>query len=129
MPGDAGGWLAGFARGDAGDRSSAAHIGHRKRGLPGSVLTAAERSDLLDAFLGMSEWTRVYFGWRPNLPDDADNHLVELAVAGAARYVVTRHLRHLRHLCDVMARGEPRFPGLKVVDATTFLEELGPWLP
>jgi putative PIN family toxin of toxin-antitoxin system len=90
--------------------------------MSGSVLSAAERSDLLDAFLGMSEWTRVYFGWRPNLPDEADNHLVELAVAGSAQYVVTRNLR------DV-ARGELRFPGLKVVDATTFLEELGPWLP
>ncbi len=22
--------------------------------------------------------TRVYFAWRPNLPDEADNHLIEL---------------------------------------------------
>lgn len=28
-----------------------------------------------------SAWTRIYFGWRPNLRDEADNHLVELAVA------------------------------------------------
>jgi predicted nucleic acid-binding protein len=37
----------------------------------------------------------VYFGWRPNLPDEADNHLVELAVAGRASFVVTRNLRDL----------------------------------
>jgi hypothetical protein len=64
----------------------------------------------------------VAAGWWATINLLADNHLVELAVAGSARYVVTRNLR------DV-ARGELRFPGLKVVDATTFLEELGPWLP
>ena len=27
-------------------------------------------------------WTSVYFGWRTNLPDEADNHLIEWALAG-----------------------------------------------
>ena len=87
-----------------------------------SPLSAKQRADLLDIYLSACEWTRVYFGWRPNLPDEADNHLVELAVAGAAQYVITRNLR------DV-ARGELRFPGLKVVDPGTFLKELGIWQP
>ena len=47
-----------------------------------SRLNAAQRSELLDIFLANCRWTRIYFGWRPNLRDEGDNHLVELAVAG-----------------------------------------------
>lgn len=78
-------------------------------------LTAAERSELLDIFLATCEWTRVYFGWRPNLPDEADNHLVELAVAGQAGWVVTRNLRDL-------ARAELAFPGLRCASPVDFLQ-------
>ncbi|NTU77376.1 MAG: putative toxin-antitoxin system toxin component, PIN family [Alphaproteobacteria bacterium] len=83
----------------------------------GSRLDAGERDELLDAFLAASEWTRIYFGWRPNLSDEGDNHLVELAVAGGARYIVTRNLR------DV-GRMELRFPGLRVLGPEDFLREL-----
>jgi tetratricopeptide (TPR) repeat protein len=47
-----------------------------------SPLSLAERERFLDAFLGVCEWVDIYFGWRPNLRDENDNHLVELAVAG-----------------------------------------------
>jgi len=80
-------------------------------------LDAQEREELLDIFLSYCEWTRVYYLWRPNLPDEADNHLVELAVAGAARYVVTRNLRDLRAM-------ELQFPGLRPVSPEDFLKEL-----
>ena len=45
------------------------------------VLTAEEREELLDAFLSVCRWTRIYYLWRPNLPDDEDNQVVELAIA------------------------------------------------
>ena len=80
-------------------------------------LNLAERDELLDIFLATCIWTRIYFAWRPNLPDEADNHLVELAVAGGARYVVTRNLR------DV-ARMELRFPELRVMSPEDFLKEM-----
>lgn len=35
----------------------------------------------------------MYFAWRPNLADEAGNHLIELAVAGAAGFVVSRNQR------------------------------------
>jgi predicted nucleic acid-binding protein len=72
---------------------------------------------LLDIFLSVCEWTRIYYGWRPNLPDEGDNHLVELAVAGNAKYIVTRNLR------DV-SRMELNFPNLAVLTPEVFLKEL-----
>jgi putative PIN family toxin of toxin-antitoxin system len=86
----------------------------------GSALTAAERTELLDVFLGVCRWTRVYFTWRPNLPDEADNHLIELAVAGNAAFIVTRNLRDL-------TRGELQFPGLRAVGPADFEKELSSW--
>jgi putative PIN family toxin of toxin-antitoxin system len=82
----------------------------------GCRLSSDERGELLDIFLASCEWTRVYFGWRPNLPDEADNHLIELAVAGRASHVVTRNLRDL-------VRAELVFPGLRCVSPEDFLQE------
>ena len=82
-----------------------------------SRLDPGEREELLDIFLATCRWTRIYYGWRPNLPDEGDNHLVELAVAGGADYIVTRNFR------DV-ARMELLFPGLKVVFPETLLKEM-----
>ena len=80
-------------------------------------LSRGEREELLDAFLACCEWTRVYYLWRPNLPDEADNHLVELAVAGGADFIVTRNLRHLRNM-------QLRFPQLRIAAPATFLKEI-----
>lgn len=82
-------------------------------------LTPDERDELLDIFLATCAWVRIYFAWRPNLPDEADNHLVELAVAGAARVIVTRNLRDL-------TRMELRFPELRVLGPEDFLKEIAP---
>src|SRR5689334_17797850 len=45
-----------------------------------SPLTSKERNEVLDGFLSRCKWVEVFYAWRPNLPDEADNHLVELAV-------------------------------------------------
>ena len=82
-----------------------------------SRLDASERDELLDIFLATCRWTRIYYGCRPNLQDEGDNHLVELAVAGGADYIVTKNLR------DV-ARMELLFPNLKVVFPETLLKEI-----
>ncbi|HEY3852763.1 MAG TPA: putative toxin-antitoxin system toxin component, PIN family [Verrucomicrobiae bacterium] len=80
-----------------------------------SPLSAGERNELLDAFLTVSDWIPVFFLWRPNLPDEGDNHLIELAVAGAATTVVTQNIR------DVQA-GELRFPQLKIETPAEFMK-------
>jgi predicted nucleic acid-binding protein len=68
--------------------------------------------------LGRSE---LFYAWRPNLPDEADNHLIELGVAAQADAIVTRNLR------DV-SRGELKFPSLSVLTPEQCLEAF-PCLP
>lgn len=80
-----------------------------------SVLSAKERIDVFDGFLNRCRWVEVFYAWRPNLPDEADNHLIELAVAAQADAIVTRNLR------DV-SRGELKFPSLRVVTPEQCLE-------
>jgi predicted nucleic acid-binding protein len=80
-------------------------------------LTAEEREELLDIVLAVCEWTPIYFGWRPNLRDEGDNHLVELAVAGGACLIVTRNLRDF-------SRMKLRFSSLRAVSPEDFLKEL-----
>lgn len=89
----------------------------RKNLFVRSHLDGGERDELLDIFLSTCSWTQIYYGWRPNLQDESDNHLIELAVAGGADYIVTRNLR------DV-ARSELLFPDLKVVFPETLLKEI-----
>lgn len=80
-----------------------------------ALVSRRERYDVLDGFLNACRWVEVFFAWRPNLPDDADNHLIELAVAGSAAAIITRNIR------DV-AGGELRFPNLRVLTPQECLE-------
>lgn len=47
--------------------------------------------------------------------DEGDNHLIELAVAGSAHYLVTRNMRDF-------AVNELKFPGLQIVSPEKFFE-------
>ncbi len=49
-----------------------------------------------DRLFARCRWTIIYLLWRPNLRDESDNQLVELAVAGGAQAVVTRNKRDFR---------------------------------
>ena len=82
-----------------------------------SPLNASERRKLLEAFLSTCEWVDVYFGWRPNLRDEGDNHLMELAVAGGAEFIVTNNIADFRG-------AELRFPEVHVVRPDKFLKEV-----
>lgn len=84
-----------------------------------SRLNAAERDELLDIFVASCRWTRIYFGWRPNLRDEGDNHLVELAVAGGASHIVTHNLRDLKNM-------ELKFLGLAIATPAQLLAKEPP---
>ena len=49
--------------------------------------------------------------------DEADNHLIELAVAGNADTIITHNTKDL-------AQGELRFPGLNIQTPAQFLKTL-----
>jgi uncharacterized protein len=82
-----------------------------------SPLSKKEREEFFAAFLSVCEWVQVYFSWRPNLSDEGDNHIVELAVAGGAEMIVTHNVRDFR-------RAQLRFPGLRAVTPQESLKEL-----
>jgi len=82
----------------------------------GAHLTSALRGAFLDIFLSICHWKRIYHPWRPNLSDQADNHLLESAVEGPADYLVTRNVRDLRG-------GELSFLHISVVAPTRLLKE------
>ena len=82
-----------------------------------SPLPPAERRLLFEAFLSVCEWVRIYFLWRPNLPDETDNHLVELALAGGADAIVTSNVRDVRS-------GELAFPHLQILTPAEFLKTI-----
>jgi len=84
-----------------------------------SPLSKPEREQLLDAFLNVCEWVHVYYGWRPNLPDEGDNHLVELAVAAGADWIVTNNVSDFQ-------RAELRFPQIGIVRPSEFVREMKP---
>jgi uncharacterized protein len=81
------------------------------------VIDNDERKMLFEAFLSVSQRVRMYFNWRPKLPDEGDNHLIELAVAGGAGWIVSRNQRHFQ-------KAELKFPGIKAITPNGFLEIL-----
>lgn len=82
-----------------------------------SPLAETEIEELLDAFASVCSWTTVYYRWRPNLLDEADDHLLELAVAAGAEEIVTKNVRHLRS-------GDLRFDEIRILKPEQILEEL-----
>jgi putative PIN family toxin of toxin-antitoxin system len=80
-------------------------------------ISATERDELMAALLSRCRWVEIYYLWRPNLRDEADNHLIELALAAGAPLVLTNNLR------DV-AQGELAFPGLRILRPEQFLAEV-----
>ena len=76
----------------------------------------SEREALWAALASRCRWVRVYYLWRPNLPDEADNHVVELAVAGGAE-------AFLRHNTPDFARAELHFPWLRVLSPGELIAE------
>lgn len=71
-------------------------------------LTNAEISALLASFMSVSEWVFIYYLWRPNLKDEADNHLIELAVAGNAQIIATHNIKDFHN-------SELLFPNLSIL--------------
>jgi putative PIN family toxin of toxin-antitoxin system len=81
------------------------------------LTTPSERLEILAAVIAAGEWVSVHYGWRPNLPDEGDNHLIELAIAAGADAIVTHNVRDL-------IRGELVWQHLRVLTPAQCLEDL-----
>jgi putative PIN family toxin of toxin-antitoxin system len=86
------------------------------RDVWGNATNDAERRQVLGSLCQVSRWVTVYYGWRPNLPDEGDNHLIELAVAGGTDFIITHNLRDI-------TRGE-LLMNVKIVSPADYLERL-----
>lgn len=65
--------------------------------------------------MAVCQWVHVYYLWRPNLPDEGDNHIVELAIAGYAQTIVTNNTRDFK-------KPELLFPRINIIKPNEFLE-------
>ena len=77
-----------------------------------SILKLCKRSPeeiniLFDGFLSVCELIKIYYLWRPNLVDEGDNYLVELAIAGNAQILVSHNIKDFQ-------QSQLKFPQLQI---------------
>ena len=87
-----------------------------KRLRQGGETNRPAQIDVVPDGVGVRQWINISYLWRPNLPDESDNHLIELAVAGNAAWIVTGNTRDI-------AAGELVFDGFRVVTPGAWLKE------
>ncbi len=88
----------------------------RERVLKLCPLTENEIRELLNSFYSVCRWVPIYYLWRPNLIDEGDNFLIELAIAGNATHVVTNNIGDLKS-------AELRFPDLHILKPEKLLRD------
>lgn len=87
---------------------------NRKNIVERCPLDNEEKTKLLNSFMSICQWVKVYYLWRPNLLDEADNYLIELAIAGNASKIITRNLKDFQI-------SQLRFPQLEFKTPEQFL--------
>lgn len=80
---------------------------NRKEILSKCKRSPEEINILFDGFLSTCEFIKIYYLWRPNLKDEDDNYLIELAVAGNAEILVTHNLKDF-------TKTQLKFPQLQI---------------
>lgn len=86
----------------------------RKRILELYPLTLREIRELLNALYSVCKWVPIYYLLRSNLKDEADNFLIELALAGNALKIITNNISDLEN-------AELNFPNLEILTPETLL--------
>ncbi len=90
-------------------------VSKREKILELCPLTNNEIRELLNAFYKTCRWVPIYFLWRPNIKDEGDNFLIELAIAGNASCIITNNIRDLKN-------AELTFPDLRIETPEQFLQ-------
>ena len=68
----------------------------RKKIQESTPLTLLEQNELFEAYLSTCKWNEIYYLWRPNLKDENDNFVVELAVASGAEAIITYNVKDFK---------------------------------
>ena len=79
-------------------------------------LAADDIDALLDYFCRVGHLQRIFFLWRPLLPDPKDDLVLEVAVAAECDAIVTYNVRHFA--------GAERF-GIQILEPGPFLRGIG----
>lgn len=86
-----------------------------KRNQAVLCLADGEIEKLLDCFCLQSEHQKIYFLWRPHLPDPNDDHLLELAVASGTSLIVTHNAKDFKGVAEF---------GVKIITPQKLMEEI-----
>jgi putative PIN family toxin of toxin-antitoxin system len=78
-------------------------------------LSNQEIEKILDYLCLRSEHQKIYFLWRPYLPDPKDDHLLELAIASETKVIVTHNTKDFK--------GVEEF-GIRSITPKKLMEEL-----
>jgi len=90
-------------------------VSKREQILDNCPLNPNEVLELLHSFYSVCRWVPIYYLWRPNIIDEGDNFLIELALAGNATHIITNNIR------DFLS-AELIFPNLKILTPKTILQ-------
>ena len=86
-----------------------------KRNQADLGLSNQDIEKVLDYFCMKSEHQKIYFLWRPYLPDPKDDHLLELAIASGTKLIVTHNPKDFK--------GVEEF-GMRSITPKRILEEI-----
>lgn len=78
-------------------------------------LSQDDVSIFIDSLCSMAQHHKIYFLWRPSLPDANDELILELAVSAKCEYIVTHNIKDFK--------GTEKF-GIKAVTPKEFLQIL-----
>ncbi len=87
-----------------------------KRNKSTLKLSVREIEPILNYLCKVSDHYKIYFLWRPHLPDPKDDHILELAVVSKAKTIVTHNIKDF---------GEIHKFGVRALTPRQLLEELG----
>jgi len=79
-------------------------------------LSQDDVADFIDSLCSMAHHHKIYFLWRPVLPDANDELVLELAVTARCQYIVTHNIRDFK--------GSDKF-GIKSITPREFLRVIG----
>lgn len=86
----------------------------RQRIIDLCPLNEDEKRKLLNAFYSTCQWVSIHYLWRPNIKDEGDNFLIELAIAGNASQIITNNI-------DDFKNAELKFPDLTILSPEQLL--------